>query len=462
MRKLICLFLSLLLAACLTCCGFKSGEELYALPQASAEYDSLQSCLQTILKEGLEYAAPLTGSNTQPVQLADLDSDGRDEAIAFFRDSSTERQSLKIYIFRELEEHAYAPVLTIEGNGTAINSVVPCQLEGGSGSMFELMVSWQLSNAVYSLSAYSLNNYTLTEMMSGLTYTKYAVEDMDRDGDDEIVVVHLDSSDQSRNRAEYYVAADGALTLRSSVPLSARMGAMDRIHNSTLPGNIPALYVNCFTLDQDGEVSSSAVVTDVLALRDGKLTNVSMDPDEGNSSATLRTVLAQEQDINNDGVLEIPIPTPLPAYDESQNNELLSNSFSALRWLQYRLNGDRQIICTTFHNAGDGWYLTLPDPWEDHISLIRADISTSMTMERSVVFFHQPADGGEPEPFLTIYKNTGNDRQARAEQGSRFLLLSDPDTIYSAEFHECAWDCGLDRTSLAERFHLIRADWISG
>ena len=114
-------------------------------PRLLAEYDSLQTCLQSILKEGLEYSAPLTGSNTQSVQLADLDNDGQDEAIAFFRDSSADSQSLKIYIFRKSDENTYAPTLMIEGNGTAINSAVCCQLEGGKHSMSELLISWQLS-----------------------------------------------------------------------------------------------------------------------------------------------------------------------------------------------------------------------------------------------------------------------------------------------------------------------------
>lgn len=35
MRKTILLLFGLLLAACVTGCSFKSGEELYALPQAS-------------------------------------------------------------------------------------------------------------------------------------------------------------------------------------------------------------------------------------------------------------------------------------------------------------------------------------------------------------------------------------------------------------------------------------------
>ena len=458
MRKTVCLLLSLLLILSLSGCGFKSGEELYALPQASAEYDSLQTCLQSILKEGLEYSAPLTGSNTQSVQLVDLDNDGQDEAIAFFRDSSVDSQSLKIYIFRKSDEDTYVPALTIEGNGTAINSALCCQLEGGKDSMYELLISWQLSTTVYSLSAYSLDNYTLTEMMSGSTYNKYAVKDMDQDGNDEITLIQLDSSDQSSNRAEYYTASVGKMTLKETVPLSQKMGSVDKIYDSALPGKVPALYITGFVLDKDGEVSSSTVVTDILALRKGSLTNISMGAAGENSSTTVRTDLVSDQDINGDGILEIPIPSLLENYD----NSLFQDNFYTLRWQQYQLNGTFQVVCTTYHNTADGWYLTLPDSWTGHLSLMRFDTNTSLTVERSIVFYYRGSSKDRAEPFLAIYKNSGNDRQARSEKDNRIILRSDPDTIYSAEFFDCDWDCGLDETTLAEQFHLIQADWSTG
>lgn len=455
MRKIILLLLSLLLTASLAGCGFKSGEELYALPQASAEYDSLQTCLQSMLKEGLEYSAPLTGSNTQSVQLVDLDNDGQDEAIAFFRDSSVDSQSLKIYIFRKLDEDTYAPALIIEGNGTAINSAVCCQLEGGQQSMYELLISWQLSTTVYSLSAYSLDNYTLFEMMSGSTYNKYAVKDMDQDGNDEIVMIQLDSSDQSRNRAEYYAASDGKMALKDTVPLSQKMGTVDKIYDSSLPNNVPALYVTGYVLGNDGEVSSSTVITDILALRNGALTDISMGTAGENSSTTVRANLVPDQDINGDGILEIPIPSLLDSYDSS----LFQDNFYTLRWQQYQLNGTFQVVATTYHDTTDGWYLTLPASWTGHISLMRFDTNTSLTAERSIVFYYKGSSKTKPEPFLAIYKNSGNDRLSRSEKDNRFILLSDPDTIYSAEFFDCDWDCGLDDAALAEQFHLIQADW---
>lgn len=90
---------------------------------------------------------------------------------------------------------------------------------------------------------------------------------------------------------------------------------------------------------------------------------------------------------------------------------------------------------------------------------MRFDTNTSLTVERSIVFYYKGSAKEKPEPFLAIYKNSGNDRQSRAEKDHRFLLLSDPDTLYSAEFFDCGWDCGLNSTTLAQQFHLIQADW---
>ena len=71
--------------------GFSfSPTDLYSLPQLPEEYTELNSSLNQLLESGAEYAAPVSGSNIQPVQLEDLDGDGEEEALAFFRNSADE------------------------------------------------------------------------------------------------------------------------------------------------------------------------------------------------------------------------------------------------------------------------------------------------------------------------------------------------------------------------------------
>ena len=98
-----------------------SPQDLYSLPQLPAEYTELNNCINQLLESGAEYAAPVSGSNIQPVQLEDLDGDGEEEALAFFRNSADEKP-LKIYIFTAGEQ-TYEQTAVIEGTGTSIYSI---------------------------------------------------------------------------------------------------------------------------------------------------------------------------------------------------------------------------------------------------------------------------------------------------------------------------------------------------
>ena len=103
-------------------CGFSfSPEELYSLPQLPAEYTELNNCINQVIESGAEYAAPVSGSNIQSVQLEDLNGDGEEEAVAFFRNTADEKP-LKIYIFTA-EEETYRQTAVIEGTGTSIYSI---------------------------------------------------------------------------------------------------------------------------------------------------------------------------------------------------------------------------------------------------------------------------------------------------------------------------------------------------
>ena len=118
---LVTLCMALSLAGCAAPKLTLDPEELYALPELPERYTALNQQLSAIQEGGAEYATPVSGSNIQPVQMMDLDGDGREEALAFFRQSDGEKP-LKIYIFAA-DGDSYRQVAVIEGSGLAIYSV---------------------------------------------------------------------------------------------------------------------------------------------------------------------------------------------------------------------------------------------------------------------------------------------------------------------------------------------------
>ena len=448
LKKAALLLAALGLAGSLTGCGFRSPEELYALPKSTAEYQSLQTCLEGFLAQGYEYSAPLSGNNTQSVQMQDLDGDGTDEALAFFRDSSSgAKHPMKICIFRENEDGDYKLSDMIEGDGEGINSVVYCQLN--DTAMEEIVVGWRVSSAIYALSAYSIEQGNVTEIISAPSYTRYFTQDLDQDNQAELVLIQVADQEDGGSSATYYDWSNDTMMSINTTRLSSSMSSVDSARYGYLQSGYPALYISGYRQD-----SPTQLITDILAVRDGALTNITIG-DGVDSTETIRTNSVELKDINNDSALEIPISVTLPSSADVENSE----SFSLLRWDQYDLNGTQKFVEYTYHDIADGWYFEIPEEWYGHLILSRSDVNLGATVERSIVFYYQASQTDQPHEFMAIYKNTGSNRITRAEIGQRQLLQTDSDAAYSIELLDSAWDCGLDNTTAASRFHLILTDW---
>lgn len=441
---------------CLSGCAFSAPEDLYAVPRAAEDYQNLQEQIDKVRGAGAEYAGPLSGANTQPVQLMDLDGDGIQEAIAFFRSTNLEDpDQLKIYIYHQNDEGGYEVWNIIEGDAPAINSISYEDLDGKtgpSGAMDkELVVSWRLSDKIYRLEAFSVTGQEVETLLPAVSYTDYVLWDMDKDNQKEVVMITLNTVD-SVYQADYYDYQGGQMVLRSSAPLS---GKITGLASNTRPlasylrsGEIsePAVFVTSTLL--------TGVITDIFAWREEKLVNITLNPATGMSDETFRLNNSISiQDINGDGYPEVPRPTALPTPDTTS-----SLDFWSVQWIQYDLWGTSTVVSTTYYNGEDGWYLIMPENWQGRIALSRLDNSGSG--ERGVLFYPYTAGGSEttaaPKPFLSIYKLTGPNRMARANAQGRFILLEEDDAIYAAEFHaDSGWDCGVDQEGLKALFHLI-------
>lgn len=451
MKRIVACALAMALLLC--GCSVSGPEEFYQLPRASEEYQSLEACLQQQRNAGMESAAPITGSNTQPVIVVDLDQDGTDEAVAFFRDTAGGDNALKIQLYRQDEEGEYYCFTTIEGSGNAINSVLFTQLIGDGSTTEEVVVSWQVSSSVYALTAYSIEDGVAVQIMDAVNYARYTSVDLDQDGTDELVLFQTAASDTTSREAQYYTAQDGYMTLTATVPLSLRMATIDAVHTGSLSDGVSALFVTGTAENsRTGEPDSNYQLTDILTLRDGELTSLAMN--ESGDSPTLRYKLASDQDLDGDGVWEIPSPTSLTNYDPDS-----SDTFYYLTWYAYASDGTRACAYFTYYNSADGWYWMLPEEWLSRVLLQRDDTTSGSTVERGVTFYYRESSEDEPIPVFSIYKNTGTNRETRAVSNGRIAIGGDASTSYSVKIYEGAAALDVTATSVRASFHLIQTDW---
>ena len=461
LRLLLAAGALLLLAGCFS----QSADDLYAQPKAPDDYLKLDEKINEVLNAGGEYAAPLTGELTQKVQLQDLDGDGVQEAIAFFRVASDERQ-LKICIYRETADD-YQLAATIESAGTAINAVAYRDLDGVAGK--EIVVGWQQSDRLYSLAAYSIHNDQVLELMR-TEYAAYQICDLDRDGVDEIVVLHTGTG-EGANRAELYDYRESVLESVAAAPLSRSVTGLaeNGVRTGLLRGGEPAVFVDAVYSsagyapgEELGAFNTSAYsgdgqITDIFVWKDETLQNITLDPATGESDSTIRWYTAvSARDINRDGILELPDPYALPDPTSSS----IAVNFWAIRWMQYDIDGTAELVYTTYYNDRDGWYFILPESWEGQITVSRSDAAGG---ERAVIFSHwEEGSEDSPQAFLAIYALSGDNRYMRANLTGRFRLISeqeDDDVIYAARLIQTGWDCGLDEEGVRANFALIPSGW---
>lgn len=443
--RLLLAQLLLLLALTLSgCMASAPVEDLYVLPRLPEEYEDLNAQLAAIRANGAEQTSPQGGTNLQSVQLVDLDGDGDEEAVAFFRDNSEERP-LKIFIFRAVED-SYEQAAIIDGSGTAIRSIRYEDMTGDG--VKEILVCWRVSAEVQALGVYALEDMEPMPLMS-TAYARYEVEDLDDDDMKELVVIRNDEGETGVSLADYYDWDGGSLLLRSSARLSVAVAELQWTQTGRLEDGETAVFV---TGRETGVEETSRAITDILVYREPDLTNIVLDSDTGVSTEIYRFINdLQPADIDGDGVMEVPMPAQLPVVSAEDG------PYWKIYWRSFDANGQATRRAITYHNIQDSWYLMIPESWDGHFTVQQNNGSTT---ERATTFYSVGGVGVKEELF-TIYTLTGPKRKAQAMQGGRVVLRSKQGTEFAVRFAPAYsdWRYAIDQKEFIKRFNTIVAQW---
>ncbi|MBQ7818044.1 MAG: hypothetical protein IJ388_04545 [Oscillospiraceae bacterium] len=433
-------YIPLLLAVImlLTGCSFRTVNDLYSLPKRSEGYTNLQSEMRSAMSEW-EYAAPLSGEHQQTMQTADLDGDGNNEYLLFAKSSSAEKP-LRIFIFSG-DGKEYWLQDTIECIGSSFDQVAYVKIQPGKG--VQLIVGHQVSDQVLkSMSVYQMVNGEMERILTA-NYSRFLCSDLDRNGLSEVFVIRPDTENASKCVAELYSSQNGTIQRSQEVALSASADSIKRIVLSKLNDGLAAVYVA-------SGLDGNSVITDVCALIDGQLTNVSLSAESGTSVQTIRNYYVYADDIDGDGVLELPRLISLAADANAQNGEIQY----VIQW--YALNADGTTVdkMYTYHNFVGRWYLQVD-------AAIAGDL-TAAQRGNSYEFGLWDAQNQQSQKLMTLYVLTGQRREEQAMEDNRFVVYKNESTVYAVKLEVASAAYDMTQESLIESFHLIVDDWNSG
>lgn len=438
MRNRIKVFAAMLVAALmLTGCTMRTVGQMYQLPKRSEDYSNLQSVMDKAMT-GLKFSAPISGDNQQSVQMADIDGDGEQEYLVFCKGSA--ELPLRILVFDRVAG-TYTHIDTIENNGAEFDQVEYIQMDDKPG--VEVVVGHKISDLLTrSVSVYTFADGE-SERLITTNYRKFLAVDMDGNQRSELFVLHSGQLESDTGIAELYGLKDGIVERSNEVSLSASVDKLKRVLVGKLYDGKLAIFVAT-------SVEDTSLVTDIFTVAEQHLVNVVKTDPEGMGTQTLRNYYIYADDIDNDGVTELPrvvTTTPLSNLSELEPSKLVL-------WYAMGSNGNTIDKLYTYYNAPGGWYLKINNKLAPRI--------TVEVESNTFTFYLWNRDYTNAEKLFTVFTLTGQNREEQSLSNEKFVLLKTDTTIYSATLESTAEKYAITQEGLIASFSLIHQDWNSG
>ena len=181
-------------------------------------------------------------------------------------------------------------------------------------------------------------------------------------------------------------------------------------------------------------------ITDILVCRGSDLSNITADPGSGLSSVTYLYGQLRPQDINSDGLIEIPFPT---TWDANRQSGFFS-------WHRFDSQNNSIWVVDTYHNLSAGWYLVMNEAWHGKLTSVALDAGSGENQVSIIV------DG---KVAMNLYTLTGDEREHLAARSERTVLTRRAEAVYAAEILPAGEELGINTEWISSHFSLITAFW---
>lgn len=311
-------------------------------------------------------------------------------------------------------------------------------------------MGWRVNTDLLALSVYTLRSGEPEELVQGTSYVKYAVNDLNQDGLWELVVLRAD--EEGNGIADYYCWQEEEFQLRTSARITSTMAELSqqgRVKSGVLQDGTPALFVT-------GVEESAWMVTDILTVKNGELVNILLSDVTGVSSEIAPFSSLYPEDINGDGITEVPHPEPIPAW-----GNVGEDPCRRIDWYTYTSDGTKAAVVSTYHSVEDGWYLRLPDVWKDQILITRTAGTGGGHGHILLPGRQRGAATGCPADHQAHRLRPRGQSQPGAA-GSSCAVCRRSSTRPSFWIANGSWEYGLTEDEVREAFSLITTEWSAG
>ena len=389
MKKISVLFIALIICCFFSGCNLSisSVDALMRPPKLSGENSLLQQTFESTIgdSENIVMKTPVSGENRSSYLLYDLDNDSVREAIVLYSDPIKD-DLVYVTVFKFINDK-WSFVSTIKGRSSEIYSVDFADINGDG--RFEILMSWSQvisgdtfapagmgSNGEKLLTIYSYNGSSTT-LLKNEAYSKLLVEDINNDSADELFILNISFTNQEKVTLGRVVAFDKEYSIEQELKIQ-------------LTGMLDVFNIACdnYSINDethtriyiDGSISESGIITEVIDIKHNDL-SISLPFYESNVSAqplTLRDVRVYSQDIDNDGIIEVPVIEKLPGGIKLSANDEEKTALNLTVWSEIN-NNELIVDSKCLLNGTYGYMFVYPEDWFGNITAIYNEKNATIT-----------------------------------------------------------------------------------
>ena len=343
-------------------------------PKLTAEQTAINNALkQSVISSTIRLKYPKTGDYRSSFVFHDIDGDDEQEAIAFYSVESSDYTRVSLL---DQKEGQWVAVYELPGASEDVEFISFANITDNPAD--DVIIGWSSPDQEEKeLCVYSMVDNTLT-LQHSETYSEYILDDLDRDGRDDIFIVH--KSGNSRSASLLQISFNGyEVDVVSEISLSDAIVEFSHLITGRFRSDSgqKALFI-------DELISGSSYATEVFTITSNGLIPLiswemaELDLEEEQPSEELKPTLSlyeqtirSEQvfctDINNDSVVEIPISRSLPGYEDEELAEA-----DKLYLTQYSHLKDESFarVFSAVINRTAGYMIRFPENWIDNVTVV--------------------------------------------------------------------------------------------
>lgn len=348
----ILLVFALLLS--LSSCSFFDTDmsALLSPPNPVGELKEVQKALTSYAEGSINLKHPSSGEHLSPIVLKDITGDGEDEALAFYSTETNGVMLMHLAFISKADDWKVRSDATLSAGG--VDNLVFANLD--DDKELEIIVGWGLlGNIEKQVAVYDLSDGVLVQRLLE-NYTQYVITDLNGDERNEVLIAYLSKANGTA-AAKLFAIREGGLHELGNCSLDASASEYSTPIVTTLANGTPAIYIDA--------TKDKGMITEVLFIKDGALTNGFFDAVTLENTASYRPEKIYCRDFDKDALLEIPLLSVVPT--DGANNETVYLT----RWCSFdgeSLFSEKAILM----NEVDGYSVAVPDRWQSaDIAIIR-------------------------------------------------------------------------------------------